>query len=102
MSLEYDVGTNLGIGFFNPAQSKEMWFRRFNSVAISLLTTTFMYMYKGCGGWATGRLKSIAWLQATARASLAAAAVAAEHSTMSSMVTTHHDESHAARAGDGL
>ena len=37
MSLEYDVGTNLGIGFFNPAQSKEMWFRRFNSVAISKL-----------------------------------------------------------------
>lgn len=46
MSLEYDVGTNLGIGFFNPAQSKEMWFRRFNSVAISLLTTAFIYMNK--------------------------------------------------------
>ena len=53
MSLEYDVGTNLGIGFFNPAQSKEMWFRRFNSVAISLLTTAFIYMNKGCGGWAS-------------------------------------------------
>ena len=53
MSLEYDVGTNLGIGFFNPAKSKEMWFRRFNSVAVSLLTTAFIYMNKGCGGWAS-------------------------------------------------